>query len=452
MEDIHAHCEKDEETGQVLDSIYYVPVPSERVIVLREGNGAWCTDILVLLKNMLLFGKTINPFTRSQLSPDVLRKIDEYRLTQLRIIVTVHEYHGRVLPVTYMMDSIHAVGDVIATVLHPYGVDSLSMLTPMVDGKSLYDNDLESEIVDFGPLTMLRLVAGNVPKEDQDRIREFISKHDRHRGYGIDMVSDVPPVIDNEAEPESMDDADIDSVLDFLGSLSTRTDTEWDALYTILDRYSYSVVVDGLSDLDDGVIYRYTMNKHRVGGLAISNLDYLGSSQGYRGYGFVDLLASIFNDMIDNRSTLDAIEDMLAIAFKIPANGQRFPFQKVLDYGDEDLTKDVMERSFALTTNVQSEYNLMVDWLAHPGHSPFNVAKTLSESIDDYNMAVANALPQIAHYSNDEQFNTTLVEALLSYSSIQGVLSNCRDVWEGDELAECVRLIDRYLISAEERR
>lgn len=73
-------CERDE-SGKVVDPITASEIPDENVVSIREGNKTYCFDVATLYQDFKKNGKLRNPYTQSELGPEVVKRIQQYQKT-----------------------------------------------------------------------------------------------------------------------------------------------------------------------------------------------------------------------------------------------------------------------------------------------------------------------------------------------------------------------------------
>lgn len=105
---------------QAIDCITCEPIPDDRLVILKEGNGSNCFDINTLLSSLIIDNNITNPFTRSEISPIIVERIEKYRIENVRTVLVVDKRHK--ITESYRMstcyvDIIDRLGDLLMKVV-----------------------------------------------------------------------------------------------------------------------------------------------------------------------------------------------------------------------------------------------------------------------------------------------------------------------------------------------
>lgn len=182
--DALSECDKDE-SGRVIDPITYNEIPSDRVIIVTEGNGRWCMDILSLLEQAVVYGNELNPMTRSPLNDNVRQRLIEYRRSQM-ITFTVDNGAVGLLSkngmFTFSIDSFYLIGDLHIKCLELANV-------PIVEARVSLGNKYLDEMKLDVPVSVLRsrrylnlsIVDEPVTGRSYRELKVFVAKFDRYK-------------------------------------------------------------------------------------------------------------------------------------------------------------------------------------------------------------------------------------------------------------------------------
>lgn len=263
-------CEVDDE-GDPIDVISLDKIDPDNLISYEEGNKRWCFDIESLYRYTYHEDEYINPSTRQKLPDSIIKQLEQYGADKSVIV--------RIAGMEYKINGVSKIGNLIIDLIRKKSRDDLQIQVTNIaqydiidiEGKSLYDFDLEDEI--YNVLNTVenldyQIMSEDVKKSKLSKMKEFAEG--RTGGIYQELYLTLSAILEVEATsrlhqvdiPAEEEEEHRDFVRDIeilpeytvgqlwimiLENMTTSIEQSY-TTYDIVDQYGTSIYLFGLDD------------------------------------------------------------------------------------------------------------------------------------------------------------------------------------------------------------